>query len=120
VGLLRLARLSRLERITRLLCGENRKTLVKDVLENRSQYAGFITILLVIIVLIFASVLVLQSEGQPPEAKITTGKDAFWYSIVTITTVGAQEVKSIEASKPNVFFLQEISRNRLSRRDSNP
>lgn len=88
VGLLRLARLSRLARITRLLRGENRKTLVKDVLENRSQYAGFITILLAIIVLTVASVLVLQFEGQSPEAKITTGKDAFWYSIVTITTVG--------------------------------
>ncbi len=32
--------------------------------------------------------LVLQFESQSPEAKITTGRDAFWYSIVTITTVG--------------------------------
>jgi voltage-gated potassium channel len=31
---------------------------------------------------------VLQFESQSPEAKITTGRDAFWYSIVTITTVG--------------------------------
>jgi voltage-gated potassium channel len=31
---------------------------------------------------------VLQFESQSPEAKITTGADAFWYSIVTITTVG--------------------------------
>ena len=87
-GLFRLARLSRLARITRLLHGENKKTLVKDVLEHRSQYAGFITILLAIIVLTVASVLVLQFESQSPEAKILTGKDAFWYSIVTITTVG--------------------------------
>jgi voltage-gated potassium channel len=87
-GLLRLARLSRFARILRLLRGENKKALVKDVLENRSQYAGFITILLTLIVLTSASVLVLQFESQSPDAKILTGPDAFWYAIVTITTVG--------------------------------
>jgi voltage-gated potassium channel len=87
-GLFRLARLSRFARITRLLRGENKKALVKDVLENRSRYALFITILLTLIVLTVASVLVLQFESQSPEAKITTGGDALWYAIVTITTVG--------------------------------
>ena len=87
-GLLRLARLSRLARITRLLRGENKKALVKDVLENRSRYAMFITILLTILVLTVASVLVLQFESQSPDANITGGGDALWYSIVTITTVG--------------------------------
>lgn len=88
VGLLRLARLSRLARITRLLRGENKTTLVKDVLDHRSQYAMFITILLTILVLTVASVLVLQFESRSPDANITTGGDALWYSIVTITTVG--------------------------------
>jgi voltage-gated potassium channel len=87
-GLLRLARLGRFARITRLLRGENKKSLLKDVLENRSRYAAFITILLTIIVLTVASVLVLQFESQSPEAKIITGGDALWYAIVTITTVG--------------------------------
>ena len=35
-----------------------------------------------------ASVLVLQFESKSPDANITTGWDSFWYSIVTITTVG--------------------------------
>ena len=35
-----------------------------------------------------ASVLVLQFESHSAEANITTGWDAFWYSMVTITTVG--------------------------------
>ena len=35
-----------------------------------------------------ASVLVLQFESRSPDANITTGGDALWYSIVTITTVG--------------------------------
>lgn len=87
-GLLRLARLSRLARITRLLRGENKKTLFKDILENRSRYAAFLTILLTILVLTVASVLVLQFESKSPDANITTGGDALWYAIVTITTVG--------------------------------
>ncbi len=87
-GLFRLARLSRLARIMRLLRGENKKALVKDVLENRSRYAMFITILLAMIVLTVAGVFVLQFESQSPDAKITTGAEALWYSMVTITTVG--------------------------------
>jgi voltage-gated potassium channel len=88
VGLLRLARLSRLARIARLLRGENRKTLINDVLTNRSRYAAFLTILLTIIVLTVASVLVLQFESKSPDANIKSGGDALWYSVVTITTVG--------------------------------
>jgi voltage-gated potassium channel len=87
-ALLRLARLSRLARIARLLRGENKKALIKDVLEHRSQYAGFITLLLVFLVLTVSSVLVLQFESVSPDAKIITGHDALWYAIVTITTVG--------------------------------
>jgi voltage-gated potassium channel len=87
-GLLRLARLSRLARIARLLRGEEKKSLVKDVLTNRSQYAALITVLLALIVLTVSSTLVLQFESKAPDAHITTGWDAFWYSVVTITTVG--------------------------------
>jgi voltage-gated potassium channel len=87
-GLLRLARLSRLARITRLLRGDQKKALVKDILEHRSQYAVFITIFLTILVLTVASVLVLQFESKAPNANITTGGDALWYAVVTITTVG--------------------------------
>jgi voltage-gated potassium channel len=87
-ALLRLARLSRLTRITRLMRGQNKKQLVEDVVRNRGQYAAFITILMTILVLTIASVLVLQFESESPDANITTGWDSFWYSIVTITTVG--------------------------------
>lgn len=87
-GLLRLARISRLIRILRSLRGENRRALVKDVLANRNQYAGFITILLAMIVLTISSVLVLQFENKSPDANIKSGWDALWYAIVTITTVG--------------------------------
>jgi voltage-gated potassium channel len=87
-GLLRLFRISRLARISRLLRGKNKEALVKDVIQNRSHYTLFITVLLTILVLTVASVLVLQFESQSPDANIQTGGDALWYAIVTITTVG--------------------------------
>jgi voltage-gated potassium channel len=89
-ALLRLARLSRLARITRLLRGENKKRLIADVVENRGQYAVFITLLSAMIVLVVSSVLVLEFESRAPagEANIVTGGDALWWAFVTITTVG--------------------------------
>jgi voltage-gated potassium channel len=87
-ALFRLARLSRLARITRLLRGQAGKDLVLDVLKNRSQYATFITILLAGMTLTIASILVLEFESRAPGANITTGGDALWWGIVTITTVG--------------------------------
>lgn len=87
-ALLRLARLSRLARISRLLKGEAKKALVKDIIDNRGQYAIFITLLLMLIVLTTSSVLMLQFESRSPDANITTGGDALWWAVVTITTVG--------------------------------
>ena len=87
-ALLRLARISRLARITRLLRGKKKKELAADVIQNRGQYAAFITVLAAFIVLTLSSVLVLQFETKAPDANITTGGDALWWSVVTITTVG--------------------------------
>ena len=44
--------------------------------------------MLALIVLTVASVLVLQFESKSPDANITTGGDALWWAVVTITTVG--------------------------------
>jgi voltage-gated potassium channel len=67
---------------------QRRGELLRDILKNRSKYASFLVGLLAIIVLSAASVLVLQFESASQNALITTGWDAFWYSIVTLTTVG--------------------------------
>jgi voltage-gated potassium channel len=87
-GLLRLFRLFRLARIARLLQGQQKKDLIEDILHNRSQYATFITLLLAFLVLVSSSLAVLQFESRSPDANITTGGDALWWSAVTITTVG--------------------------------
>ncbi len=87
-ALLRLARLSRLERVSRMLKGNARQALIDDVIKNRGQYAIFITLLTMVIVLTVSSVLVLQFDYKAPNANIVTGGDALWWAIVTITTVG--------------------------------
>jgi voltage-gated potassium channel len=87
-GLFRLARLSRLARITRLLRGKPRGELARDVLANRGKYALFITLLTTVVVLCTSSVVILAFESRSSGANIETGWDAFWYSVVTITTVG--------------------------------
>jgi voltage-gated potassium channel len=88
-ALFRLARLSRLARVGKLLGGKNRAALVADILENRGEYATFITILSAGMVLTVASVLILQFESRDPQnANIKTGGDALWWGFVTLTTVG--------------------------------
>ncbi len=87
-ALFRLARLSRLARIIRALRGQHQKEIVRDVIQNRGQYALFITLLLVTLVLTISSVLVLMFESRGPDPNITTGGEALWWAFVTITTVG--------------------------------
>jgi len=87
-ALLRLARLSRLARITRLMRGQNRRQIVRDVIDNRGQYAVVVTLTLAMLVLVLSSVFVLQFESKSANANITTGGDALWWAVVTITTVG--------------------------------
>jgi hypothetical protein len=45
-------------------------------------------VLLAFLVLVSSSLAVLQFESRSPDANITTGGDALWWSAVTITTVG--------------------------------
>jgi voltage-gated potassium channel len=87
-ALFRLARLSRLARIFRLLREHDKDSIATDVLHNRARYAFLITVLCAFLVIFCASIVVLEAESRAPGANITTGGDALWWAIVTITTVG--------------------------------
>jgi voltage-gated potassium channel len=87
-GLFRIARISRLMRATPMLSRENRKRLIGDVLRNRGEYALMITVLSAFLVLSVSTLLVIQLESRSADANITSGGDALWWSLTTITTVG--------------------------------
>ena len=87
-SLLRLARISRLTRITWLMRAKKKREIVGDIREHRGQYAAFVTLLAAMIVLMTASVLVLQFESSAADGNIKTGGEALWWAIVTLTTVG--------------------------------
>jgi voltage-gated potassium channel len=87
-AIFRLFRLSRLARIMRLLRGQSRDDLVKDVVRNRGQYAVVITVVAAVIVVTVGSIVALQFESGAANGNITTGGNALWWAVVTITTVG--------------------------------
>ncbi len=87
-AILRLFRLSRLFRLRRFLNPENRNLLKNEILNNRGSYALLLTVILAMLVISTASIFVLFFESQSPDANITTGGNAIWWAVVTITTVG--------------------------------
>ena len=59
-----------------------------DARENPARSAFLTTIILAFVVVTIASLLVLRVERIAPGSNITTGATAFWWAIVTMTTVG--------------------------------
>lgn len=62
--------------------------LWRDLVRERAQGALYIVLLLVVLVLEFASIGVLHAERGAEGANIETASDALWWGYVTITTVG--------------------------------
>ncbi len=87
-ALLRLARLNRMVRIVQRLKGEDRGVFMADARKNPARSALLTTIILAFLIVTIASLLVLRIERGAPGANITTGATAFWWAIVTMTTVG--------------------------------
>jgi voltage-gated potassium channel len=87
-ALFRLARVNRLVRIIRHLQGKERYQFMADVRQAPARTALLATILTAILLITIVSLSVLRFERGAPGAEIRTGSDAFWWSIVTMTTVG--------------------------------
>jgi voltage-gated potassium channel len=88
VDMLRVGRAARVMRIFRVLRGvRSTKLLAEFVLGRRAQSAFLAATLISILLVVFASIAILQFE-QAPDANITTAQDAIWWAVVTLTTVG--------------------------------
>ncbi|MGB8021821.1 MAG: potassium channel family protein [Candidatus Nanopelagicales bacterium] len=85
---LKFLRIFRLVRVYRLLREVGVKPIARTLIRDRAGSALLTLLLMGILVLQFGSLEMLYLEQDAPEANITTGSDALWYTIVTISTVG--------------------------------
>ena len=84
----RLARILRVVRAARQIREHGGRRLWRDFIRERAQGALYVVLLLVVLVLEFASIGVLAAERSATDANIQTASDALWWGYVTITTVG--------------------------------
>jgi voltage-gated potassium channel Kch len=84
----RLARVLRVVRTVRQIREHGGRRLWRDFIRERAQGALYVVLLLVVLVLEFASIGVLAAERNETGANIETASDALWWGYVTITTVG--------------------------------
>jgi cytochrome c biogenesis protein CcdA len=81
-------RILRVARIYHALTNLRRSDLLDDLQENSADAMLMLTMFLTIVLLTFAGIAAFYFERSAPGANITDPRNAFWWSIVTITTVG--------------------------------
>ena len=84
----KILRVFRLVRVFRLLREYGVKNITRSLVKDRAGSALLTLLLMGILVLEFGSLEILNIEQYAAGANITTGSDAIWYTIVTISTVG--------------------------------
>ncbi|MDB4912410.1 MAG: ion transporter [Gemmatimonadetes bacterium] len=88
VSFLRWGRAARVVRILRVLRGARAtKVMAEAILERRGRGLLLAALLVSLLLVVFASIGILQFETAP-ESNIRSGSDALWWAITTITTVG--------------------------------
>jgi len=88
VGFLRAGRAARMARILRLLRGARSARLLGTfAVEHRAQSTLLAAVFVMLLAIVFASIGVLHAE-RGTSSNIVTGADAFWWAVVTVSTVG--------------------------------
>jgi len=87
-ALFRLARLNRAVRISKHLRGKDRVEFIYEARQAPAKMTLLTMIITAFVLVTAASLLILRLERGAAEASIKTGRDAFWWALVTITTVG--------------------------------
>jgi voltage-gated potassium channel len=89
---LRIGRLARVIRILRLLRGlRSTRVIITHLYRNRARGVLTTVGLITFVLILFASIAVLNVETTP-ESTIKTAEDALWWSLATVTTVGYGDV----------------------------
>jgi len=106
--LLRIFRLFRVLRVYRLMHDYGFKNVLRDLVHSPAEGSLLFVILLVIVTLEFGGSAVLHFEHSAPNANITTGGDAIWWGIVTITTVGYGDFYPVTTGGRSVAVIMMI------------
>jgi len=85
---LRLARLYRMWYVYRKLRRDGMRHLWLTYIQSRAESTLMTLLFLTIIVIEFAGIFILVTEGHDPAANIKTASDALWWAYATVTTVG--------------------------------
>jgi voltage-gated potassium channel len=89
IDALRIGRVARMIRILRVLRAlRATKMLVTHVVATRAQSAFYSVLAVSFSLVVFSSIAVLTFEQGAAGSNITSGEDALWWAMVTITTVG--------------------------------
>lgn len=88
MSFLRLARLNQLLRIVKHLRGQDRDEVIEESRQKPAQTALLSMIIAAFVLVTVVSLLILWVEREAADAQILSGADAFWWSLVTVTTVG--------------------------------
>jgi voltage-gated potassium channel len=85
---LKILRVFRIARVFRLMREVGVRNIGRSLVKDRAGSALYMLLFVGILVLEFGSLQMLHIEQYATGANITTGSDAIWYTIVTISTVG--------------------------------
>ena len=85
------------------------RKVVRTIVRERAQTALLLATFLVIIVMEFGSIFVVIAERGAPNANITTGGDALWWAIVSVTTVGYGDKYPVTPAGRGIGSLMLIS-----------
>ncbi len=85
---LKILRIFRIARVVRLMRAYGVRNIGRSLVKDRAGSALFMLLFVGVLVLEFGSLQMLHLEQYATGANITTGADAIWYTIVTISTVG--------------------------------
>jgi hypothetical protein len=85
---LKLLRIFRLIKAYGIIRRVGLKNVFQGFLRERASSALYVVLFTIILLLEFASISILLTESNNPDANINTASDAIWWVYVTITTVG--------------------------------